>query len=83
MREGRDYEVWELDNLMLTFFAIFYVDSMYLASRGVEFLQLALDILVSLFERVGLERNTSKTQIMICTPGRIQTQLPTESYWQL
>jgi len=36
-----------------TFFAIFYVDDAYLASRDTEFLQWALDILVSLFERVG------------------------------
>jgi hypothetical protein len=64
------------DNLL----AIFYVDDAYLASRDAGFLQHALDILVDLFERVGLQTNTSKTQTMICTPGRIQTQLPTESY---
>jgi hypothetical protein len=83
LREGGDYEVWELDDLMLTFFAIFYVDDVYLASRDAEFLQRALDILVSLFEKVGLETNTSKMQTMICTPGRIRTQLPTKSYRQL
>ena len=79
LREGGDYEVWELIELMATFFSIFYVDNAYLASRDAEFLQHALDILVSLFERLGLETNTSKMQTMICTPGRIQTQLPTES----
>jgi hypothetical protein len=68
---------------MLTFFAIFYVDDAYLAFRDAEFLQCVLDILVSLFERAGLETNTSKTQTMICTPGRIQTQLPTKSYQRL
>ena len=46
------YEVCELDDLVSTFFAIFYVKA-YLASRDTEFLQRALDILVSLFERVG------------------------------
>ncbi len=83
LQEGGNYEVWELDNLMSTFFAIFHVDDAYLASRDAEFLQHAVDILVSLFERVGLETNRSKTQTMICTPGRIRTQLPTESYRQL
>ena len=45
-----------------------------------EFLQPVLDLLVSRFERVGLEMNMSKTQTMICTLDRIRTQLPTESY---
>ncbi len=83
LREGGDYKVWELDDLMSTFLAIFYVDDAYLASRDAEFLQRALDILVSLFERVGLETNTSKMQTMICTPSRIRTQLPTKLYRQL
>ena len=67
---------------MSTFFAI-YVDDTYLASRDAEFLQCVLDLLVSLFERVGLETNVSKTQTMICNPGRIRTQLPTDSYRRL
>jgi hypothetical protein len=33
-----------------------------------------------IFERVGLQTNTTKTQTTICTPGRIRTQLPLESY---
>jgi hypothetical protein len=45
-----------------------------------EFLQYALTHLVHLFERIGLQMNTTKTQTMICTPGRIRTQLSTESY---
>jgi hypothetical protein len=72
-QEGGGYEEWELDDLISTFFTIFYVDDAYLASRDPEFLQRALDFLVSLFERVGLEMNVSKTQTMICTPGRIRT----------
>jgi len=83
LREGGDYEEWERDKLMSAFFAIFYVDDAYLASRDAEFLQHMLDLLVSLFVRVGLETNTSKTQRMICTPGRIRTQLPTDSYRRL
>ena len=71
LREGGDHKVWELDSLMSTFFAIFCVDSAYLALWDADFLQRALVILVSLFKRVGLETNTSKMQMMICTPGRI------------
>jgi hypothetical protein len=81
LREGGGYEEWEMDDLMSPFFAIFYVDNAYLASRDPEFLQRALDLLVSLFARVGLETNVSKMQTMICTPGRIRTQLPADSYW--
>jgi hypothetical protein len=80
LREGGAFEEHELLEFMNSFFAIFYVDDAYLASRDAGFLQHALDILIDLFERVGLKTNTSKTQAMICTPGRIRTQLPTESY---
>ncbi len=51
----------ELDLLMAAFFAIFYVDDTYLAARDPDFLQVALNSLVSLFERVGLETNVKKT----------------------
>jgi hypothetical protein len=59
----------ELYLLMTAFFAIFYVDDAYLAARDSDFLQVALDSLVSLFECVGLENNIKKTQTMICTPS--------------
>ncbi len=68
---------------MAMFFAIFYIDDTYLASQDAGFLQHALNILVDLFKRVGLQMNTSKTQSMICTPGQIWMQLPTESYWRM
>ena len=45
LQEGRNYEVWELDEFMATFFAIFYVNDSYLASRDVKFLQRTQDIL--------------------------------------
>jgi hypothetical protein len=83
LQEGGDYKEWELDDLMSTFFAIFHVDDAYLASWDADFLQPTLDTLVSLFKRVGHETNTSKTQTMICAPGRIRTQLSADLYWQL
>ncbi len=59
----------ELDLLMAAFFIIFYIDDAYLTARDPEFLQVALNSLVSLFGHVGLETNIKKTQAMICTPG--------------
>ncbi len=80
LRVDGDYEETEFAAYMATFFAIFYVDDAYLASWDAEFPQYALTHLVHLFECIGLQMNTKKTQTMICTPGRIRTQLPTESY---
>ena len=36
-------------------------------------LQQAMDVLIALFERVGLRTNTTKTKAMVCVPGRIRT----------
>ncbi len=80
LREENELEEAVIIEQMAVFFAIFYVNDAYLASRGPEFLQRALDILVNLFACVGLKTNVKKTQMMICTPGRIRTQLPTASY---
>ena len=76
LRVDRDYEEKEFAEYMATFFAIFYVDDAYLASWDAEFLQYALTHLVHLFECIGLQTNTTKTQTTICTPGRIRTSYP-------
>jgi hypothetical protein len=78
--EGSALEPDGINRLMATFFAIFYVDDAYLASRGPDFLQRALDIIVGLFDRVGLKTNVQKTQAMVCTPRRIRIHLPEDSY---
>ncbi len=65
------------------FFAIFYIDDAYLASRDPKFLQRALNVLVNLFSRVGLETNVKKNQTMIFRTERIRTQLRTASYQQM
>ena len=62
LREGSQHNEAETAQLMASFFAVFYVDDAYLASRDPEFLQRALDILVDLFARVGLETNVQKMQ---------------------
>jgi hypothetical protein len=83
LREEVDMEEEEMEGMMATLFAIFYVDDMYIASRDPVFLQQAINGLVSAFERVGLETNIKKTQAMTCTPGTIRLQLPTESYLRM
>ena len=60
--------------------AIFYADDAMLASRDLEQLQAALDIIVGLFERVGLRTNTTKTKVMTCVPGKIKTSHTTSVY---
>jgi hypothetical protein len=69
-----------LAKLIQGLFAVFYVDDSYIASCNAEFLQEALDILVEMFKHVGFATNTKKTQVMVCMPGRIRVQLPTDSY---
>ena len=74
----KDHKEEYLAKLMWGGFTIFYVDDAYFATRDPVFLQTTLDILVELVKR--LETNCLKMQAMICTPGRICTQLPTASY---
>jgi len=78
-----EMEEEELNELMETLFAIFYVDDAYIASRDPVFLQRAIDGLITAFERVGLETITKKMQAMTCTPGTIRLQLPTDSYLRM
>jgi hypothetical protein len=80
LRDSGIMDPEELDLLMAAFFAIFYADDAYLTTRDPNFLQAALNSLASLFERIGLETNVKKMQAMICTPGRISTQLSTDSF---
>jgi hypothetical protein len=65
LEEDRDYEEGELAALTSTFFANFYVNNAYLASRDAGILQNTLTLLVDLFQQVGLQTNTSKIQTMI------------------
>jgi hypothetical protein len=61
LRQDGDYDDGMVEEFMVTFFAIFYVDDAYFASRDAGFLQHALDLLVDLFERVGLQTNVLPT----------------------
>ena len=44
----------------------FYVDNGVLSVRDPMWLQLAFDVLINLFNRVGLKTNAKKTQVMTC-----------------
>ena len=50
----------------------FYVDNGLIASWDPVWLQESFDILIRLFERIGLFTNAAKTKVMVCIPGRIQ-----------
>ena len=70
---GYGYAVW-------AFLAIFYADDAFVAARDPVKLQRALDILVDLFERVGLRINTEKTKAMASVPGKIRTCILAAAY---
>jgi hypothetical protein len=63
-KEESDLDREELDKIMDALFAIFYIDNACLAARDHVFLQWAIDGVVSTFERVGLETNTTKIKVM-------------------
>ncbi len=58
---------------------LFHVDDGLLASRDPEWLQQAFNVLVELFERVGLRTNSTKTKVMTCSPGFIRTHVSREA----
>ena len=39
-----------------------------------------MDLLTGLFDRVGLETNTTKTKVMTFVPGKIRTSLSERAY---
>jgi hypothetical protein len=65
LQGAEGYNDDKVGNLMATFFTIFYINGAYLASRDADFLQRPLNLLIDLYERVGLKTNTSNTQTMI------------------
>ena len=62
--------------------AAFCADDGLAAARdpGTLPLQVSFDIRVSLFERVGLATNTTKTEVMVSLPGWIRTGLREDAY---
>ena len=60
--------------------AVIYADDGLLSAKDREWLQKALDLLVSLFERIGLKTNAAKTKLMICLPAPRATRMSDEAY---
>ncbi len=58
----------------------FYVDDGLIASQDPVWLQELFNILIGLFEQIGLFMNASKTKVMICIPGRIREAYTEEQY---
>jgi hypothetical protein len=58
----------------------FYIDDGLVASRDPVWLQSSFDVLVGLFEHIGLVTNASKTKVMTCIPGRIREDYTEEEY---
>jgi hypothetical protein len=58
----------------------FYVDDGLIASCYPVWLQELFDILIGLFEQIGLFTNALKTKVMLCTPGQIHEAYTEEQY---
>jgi hypothetical protein len=50
----------------------FFVNDGLVAARCPEWLQSSFQILIALFERIGLRTNAENTKVMTCLPGKIQ-----------
>ena len=63
-----------------TLIAVFHTDNRLIASRNPKTLQTAVDLLIGLFDRVGLQTNNTKTEVMVFVPGKIRTLLSEMAY---
>ncbi len=70
----------KIGNQVAEMLVAFYVDNGLIASRDPVWLQELFDILIGLFEWIGLFTNASKTKVMVCTPGRIREAYTEEQY---
>ncbi len=59
---------------------VFFVDDGLVGSRDPIWLQSALNVLVTLFESIGLRTNPNKTKVMTCVSGKIRQAHTTEAY---
>lgn len=59
---------------------LFYADDGSLLARSATLLQQSFDFLIDLFDRVGLQTNTTKTKAMTCFPGHIRGPISDEAY---
>jgi hypothetical protein len=67
-------------NLVHDQYITFFVDNGLVAARCPEWLQSSFDILINLFEWIGLWTNAKKTKVMTCLPGKIRVAQMEEEY---
>ena len=58
-----------------TLVAIFYAEDDLIAARNPKTRQTAVNLMAGLFDRVGLQTNTTKTKVMTFVPSKIWTAL--------
>jgi hypothetical protein len=58
-----------------------FVDDGLVGTRNPVWLQSALQVLVILFESIGLRTNPDKTKVMMCIPGKIRVSHTEEAYY--
>ena len=54
------------------FLVVFYAEDDVITLRDPAQLQRAMDMLIGIFERVGLQTNIQKTKAMVCVSGQIR-----------
>jgi hypothetical protein len=60
---------------------VFFVDDRLVGSRDPVWLQVVLNVLVTLCESIGLRMNPDKTKVMTCVPGNIRVSHTEEAYY--
>jgi hypothetical protein len=69
---GKDAARDRLGEAVRNHMVAIFVDDGLVAARCPEWLQLSFQILVALFECIGLRTNAEITKVMTCLPGKIQ-----------
>ncbi len=77
---GEDAARNGIRNRVAEILVAFYIDDGLIASRDPVWPQESFDILVGLFDRIGLFTNAAKTKVMVCIPGRIREGYTKEGY---
>jgi hypothetical protein len=68
------------ENLSDKVTAVFYADDGHLYGTDADALQRATDLIVALFECVGLQANATKTKAMVCAPRPSVTRISSPAY---
>jgi hypothetical protein len=74
------YRILDSEGIADTVRAMFYADDGHLYSYNADALQRATNVIVDLFERMGLKANPNKTKAMVCAPQPTITRIGTPAY---